>query len=105
MNKQTIRRQFHQYRERIAQLEESIRERNQQEEESYYYHAEAISRASKRAEACQREASERERQAESDRWYRESKLRDAVSKLERAQSYRDEWAIANATRELKKLDY
>ena len=105
MNKQIIRRQFQQYRERIVQLEERIDEMEQQAEESYYYHQEAQSGAERRAEACQRETAERERQADSDRWYREDKLRDAVKNLERAQSYGDEWGIDRATKQLKNLDY
>lgn len=105
MNRLIIRRQFRQYRERIRQLQERITGMEQEAEASYFYHEEAESRAIRRVEACRREQAERERQAEADRWYRESELRDAVKNLERAQSYGDEWAIANATRKLKSLNY
>ena len=105
MKKETVRRQFHIYRERIAQLEEHIRDMEYQQEESYFAQEEAIGRANKRAESCRREAEERERQAESDRWYREDQLRRATQDLDRAISYGDEWGIERAKEKIKKASY
>lgn len=98
MDKIKIRQQFQKYRQVISDLQEG-------HEESYFYHSEALSRAERRAEACRREEADRTRQEECDRWYREDELRGAISNLERAQSYGDEWGIAEATRKLKKLNY
>ena len=98
MNIQFIRERFKQYRQQISELNQAI-------EEVGFYHEESISRANRRADACRRECEERERQAESDRWYREDELRRATQDLERAQSYGDPYAVKRATDKIKSLNY
>ena len=96
MNKDKIRQQFKYYRQVIAELRDEL-------ESASYYHEESISRANARARAAENERVERERQAESDRWNRESELSDATKALERAHSYGDEYSIHRAMEKLKRL--
>lgn len=102
-NKTTIRNQFKKYRAEIAGLKNTIDELEQSLEDASYRHEETLGQASRRAEACRRESAERERQDESDRWYREDQLRTATKELERAQSYGDEYGIGRAMDKLKRI--
>jgi len=72
--------------------------------ESYDRAEERASRAERRIRAAESERIERERQEESDRWYREDQLRSATKDIERAVSYGDDYGIKRATEKLKKLD-
>ena len=101
--KTAIRNQFKKYRTEIAGLKNTIDELNQSLEDVSYRHEEALGQASRRAEACRRESTERERQEESDRYYREDQLRTATKELERAQSYGDEYGISRAMDKLKRI--
>jgi hypothetical protein len=62
-----------------------------------------ISCATRRAEAYRRENDERQRQEESDRWYRDEQLRLATKELERAHSYGDDWGEERALKKLKSI--
>ncbi len=98
-------RRFRKYLTEIRNLKAKVSELENQIEQSHEYHEEALSRASRRARATENERLEQERQAESDRWYREDQLKRATSDLERAVSYGDDYAIKRATEKIKKLDY
>jgi len=97
-------RRFKKYLTEIQRLKARVSELENEIEQSYEYQEEAVSRASRRARACENERIERERQAESDRWYREDQLKRATSDLERAVGYGDEYGIKRATERLKKID-
>lgn len=104
MNKQTIRARFNHYRQQIAELKIRISELTSELEQSYYRREESISRIERRARAAENERIERERQAESDRWYRDDQLRNATRDLERAVSYGDDYGIKRATEKIKRLE-
>lgn len=104
MEKEKIRARFKEYRQEIAGLKETIEEWRQAAEETSHFYEQSISRARSRAEACRRETLDRERQEESDRWYRESELKKVTSDLERAKSYGDEWGQSRAIEKLKRLE-
>lgn len=103
MDKQKVKKQFRRYRQQIIDLNSQVAELNEQLSNQYYCQEEAVGRASRRTQACERECQERERQAESDRWYREDELRRATSALERAHSYGDEYGVQSALRKIKSL--
>jgi len=99
MKTAVIRARFKYYRAKIANLKAEL-------DDAYYWQGQQEAMASqerKRAEACRRECAERQRQEESDRWYREDQLRSATKDLERARSYGDEWGEARALRKLKSI--
>lgn len=98
MNKEFIRERFKYYRQQIAELNATL-------ENQYYYAEEAESRRIRHSRACENERIERERQAESDKWYRDEELRRATSDLERARSYGNEYEESRDIEKLKRLNY
>jgi hypothetical protein len=103
MNKEIIKARFKYYREQVNILLTQIEDLEYQLSEQSYYHGETISRIERRAQACRNELLEKERQAETDRWYQEEQLRSATHELERAREYGDEWGEQRALRKLKNL--
>ena len=103
MNLTIIRQRFRFYREKVSQLEVQVDDLNNQIEDQSLFHEEAISQQERRNRAYENERNERERQAESDRWYREGELQKATSDLERAKAWGDEWAEQRAIDKLKRL--
>lgn len=103
MDKAIVRARFKDYRRQIAYLKQRVADAEQSLEDANYYQEEALSRANRRADACRRECAERERQEQSDRWYREDELRRATKDLERARSYGDSWGEDRALKKLKSI--
>jgi len=101
MDKEKIRQIFKGYRQQIANLKEQIVGLEEERDNQYYFHEEAISRVEKRTQVCRNEIAERERQEQLDRWDREDKLRSATKDLERARSYGDDWGVERALQKLK----
>lgn len=87
-----------------SKLQNSLDNCREEIAESYNRAEERANRAERRARADENERIERERQAESDRWYREDQLRSATRDLERAVSYGDGYAIKRATEKIKRLE-
>lgn len=96
MNRERIRQQFRQYRQRIDELEQEI-------EEQRYRREAVVARMESRAKAYRLEAEEKEQQAQSDRYYREDQIKSITNEIERARTCKDEWGEDRAIQKLKRL--
>ena len=103
MDRVKVRERFKHYRACISQLKQEIYDLNEALDSQSYCYEESLGRANKRAEACRREAEERERQCEFDRRSKEDDIRRVTSELERAREYGDSWGEDRALRKLKSI--